>query len=204
MTRREKPQDSAGTPRVSTQHTSSSGKRLPVKRNRSAKESLPSKLIKTSKPVAVSSSQTLLSFFKKTQQQEENSEMSEILSQDCSGCSHESSPQNSGSNDEDSQQTVSSSLGLDNPSCPKPEDLVPQVSSSQHQLSDVWRGVLTGPPKPPLCKGHSEPCVLRTVKKAGPNQRRQFWVCARPGGSKDDPKARCDFFKWATKASSKR
>ena len=83
LTRREKPQDSAGTPRVSTQHTSSSGKRLPVKRNRSAKESLPSKLIKTSKPVAVSSSQTLLSFFKKTQQQEENSEMSEILSQDC-------------------------------------------------------------------------------------------------------------------------
>lgn len=204
LTRREKPQDSAGTPHVSTQHTSSSGKKLPVKRNRSAKESLPSKLIKTSKPMAVSSSQTLLSFFKKTQQQEENSEMSEILSQDCSGCSHESSPQNSGSNDEDSQQTVSSSLGLDDPSCPKPEDLVPQVSSSQHQLSDVWRGVLTGPPKPPLCKGHSEPCVLRTVKKAGPNQRRQFWVCARPGGSKDDPKARCDFFKWATKASSKR
>lgn len=24
--------------------------------------------------------------------------------------------------------------------------------------------------KPPLCKGHSEPCVIRQVKKAGPNQ----------------------------------
>ena len=201
LTRREKPQDSASTPHVSTQHTSSSGKKLPVKRTRSTKDSLPSKLIKTSKPMAGGSSQTLLSFFKKTQQ-EENSEMSETLSQDYSHELSTLSSQNSSSNDEDSQRTVSSSLSLDDPSCPKPEDFVPQVSSSQQQLSEVWRSVLTGPPKPPLCKGHSEPCVLRTVKKAGPNQRRQFWVCARPGGSKDDPKARCDFFKWATKASS--
>ena len=64
------------------------------------------------------------------------------------------------------------------------------------KLSQAWLGVFGGPPKPPLCKGHSEPCVLRTVKKQGPNKNKQFWVCARPGGGKGDPEARCDFFQW--------
>lgn len=31
----------------------------------------------------------------------------------------------------------------------------------------------------PLCKGHSEPCVARVVKKQGPNFGRRFYVCAR-------------------------
>ncbi|XP_019054691.1 PREDICTED: DNA-(apurinic or apyrimidinic site) lyase 2 isoform X2 [Nelumbo nucifera] len=31
----------------------------------------------------------------------------------------------------------------------------------------------------PLCKGHSEPCVTRVVKKEGPNLGRRFYVCAR-------------------------
>ncbi|EFJ34460.1 hypothetical protein SELMODRAFT_405812 [Selaginella moellendorffii] len=31
----------------------------------------------------------------------------------------------------------------------------------------------------PLCKGHSEPCVVRTVKKAGPKLGRGFYVCDR-------------------------
>lgn len=31
----------------------------------------------------------------------------------------------------------------------------------------------------PLCKGHREPCVARSVKK-GPNIGRRFYVCARP------------------------
>lgn len=52
---------------------------------------------------------------------------------------------------------------------------------------------------PPRCKGHSEPCVLRKVKKAGPNKDREFWVCARPMGGKSDPEARCNFFLWASK-----
>ena len=64
------------------------------------------------------------------------------------------------------------------------------------KLSQAWMGLFGGPPKPPLCKGHSEPCVLRTVKKQGPNKNKQFWVCARPGGGKGDPEARCDFFQW--------
>ncbi len=75
-------------------------------------------------------------------------------------------------------------------------DTLPPSTTSQ--LSEEWRGVFTGPPKPPVCQGHNEPCVLRTVKKAGPNRNRQFWSCVRPGGSKGDPAAKCNYFKWAT------
>ena len=65
-------------------------------------------------------------------------------------------------------------------------------------LSEAWKGVFGGAgPKAPLCSGHNEACVQRRVKKKGPNKDRQFWVCARPAGSKGDPQARCDFFKWA-------
>ncbi|XP_023693340.1 DNA-(apurinic or apyrimidinic site) endonuclease 2 [Paramormyrops kingsleyae] len=62
-----------------------------------------------------------------------------------------------------------------------------------------WRTVLRGPPQPPVCKAHEEPCVLRTVKKAGPNLGRQFFVCARPQGHASNPEARCNFFAWVDK-----
>ncbi|KAK3103577.1 hypothetical protein FSP39_020315 [Pinctada imbricata] len=62
--------------------------------------------------------------------------------------------------------------------------------------SSAWKNLLQGPPPAPLCKGHKEPCVLRTVKKAGPNKGKQFFVCARSEGASDNPEARCDFFKW--------
>ncbi|TRY89910.1 hypothetical protein DNTS_020504 [Danionella cerebrum] len=62
-----------------------------------------------------------------------------------------------------------------------------------------WKSVLHGPPQPPLCKSHNEPCVLRTVKKAGPNLGRQFFVCARPQGHASNPQARCNFFVWVDK-----
>ena len=71
-----------------------------------------------------------------------------------------------------------------------------QSDAGGRKLSQAWMGVFGGPPKPPLCKGHNEPCVLRTVKKQGPNRNKQFWVCARPGGGKGDPEAKCDFFQW--------
>ncbi|XP_074133882.1 DNA-(apurinic or apyrimidinic site) endonuclease 2 isoform X1 [Sminthopsis crassicaudata] len=61
-----------------------------------------------------------------------------------------------------------------------------------------WKSVLRGPPRPPLCKGHGEPCVLRTVRKAGPNFGRQFYVCSRPIGHSGNPVARCDFFLWVS------
>ncbi|GIL56754.1 hypothetical protein Vafri_12059 [Volvox africanus] len=49
--------------------------------------------------------------------------------------------------------------------------------------------------KPPRCNGHGEPCVIRTVKKRGDNNGRQFWCCARPDGL--PPQGRCEFFQWA-------
>ncbi|XP_030049905.1 DNA-(apurinic or apyrimidinic site) endonuclease 2 [Microcaecilia unicolor] len=62
-----------------------------------------------------------------------------------------------------------------------------------------WKSVLKGPSPPPLCKGHGEPCVLRTVKKAGTNHGKQFYTCARPEGHASNLQARCNFFQWATK-----
>jgi len=59
-----------------------------------------------------------------------------------------------------------------------------------------WKTLLKGPPQPPLCRGHKEPCVLRTVKKDGPNKGKQFWVCCKPEGPKNNSQARCDHFVW--------
>lgn len=59
-----------------------------------------------------------------------------------------------------------------------------------------WKSVLHGPPPPPSCKVHGEPCVLRTVKKEGQNMGKQFFVCARPQGHASNPEARCNFFAW--------
>ena len=74
---------------------------------------------------------------------------------------------------------------------------------SAPQLTNEWQSLLSGPPKPPLCKGHNEPATLRTVRKAGPNRGRRFWVCSRPGGSKSDPATQCDFFQWHTRSKPK-
>ena len=60
----------------------------------------------------------------------------------------------------------------------------------------AWKSLLSGPGKPPLCKGHQESCVLRTVKKDSANRGKQFWVCAKPEGHKSNPQARCDHFEW--------
>ena len=50
-------------------------------------------------------------------------------------------------------------------------EVEPTIGGSLASSSSVaWKNLLKGPPAPPLCKGHREPCVLRTVKKSGPNQ----------------------------------
>ncbi|XP_013417725.1 DNA-(apurinic or apyrimidinic site) lyase 2-like [Lingula anatina] len=72
------------------------------------------------------------------------------------------------------------------------------INKSQN-LKDAWKTMLKGPPKPPSCKGHKEPCVLRTVKKEGVNFGRQFWCCARPQGHASNPLARCEHFEWLPK-----
>ncbi|XP_073496005.1 DNA-(apurinic or apyrimidinic site) endonuclease 2 isoform X2 [Phyllobates terribilis] len=75
------------------------------------------------------------------------------------------------------------------------------TQNGNQQQSAFWKTLLKGPPTPPTCKGHGEPCVLRTVKKAGPNSGRQFYVCARPEGHSSNPQARCNFFLWVNKKS---
>lgn len=66
--------------------------------------------------------------------------------------------------------------------------------------SAAWKNLLKGPPPAPLCKGHREPCLLRTVKKEDSlNKGRQFYVCCKPEGHKSNPEARCDHFEWVEK-----
>ncbi len=70
---------------------------------------------------------------------------------------------------------------------------------NQGDASQKWKMLLKGPAPPPLCRGHKEPCVLRTVIKESLNKGRQFYVCNRPDGHKTNPAARCDHFEWVDK-----
>ena len=74
--------------------------------------------------------------------------------------------------------------------------------NKQASVSSTWKSLLHGPGKAPLCQGHKEPCVLRTVKKDGPNQGRQFYVCDRPQGTKTNIAARCQHFEWVNQKLS--
>ncbi|XP_061909336.1 DNA-(apurinic or apyrimidinic site) lyase 2 [Entelurus aequoreus] len=102
-----------------------------------------------------------------------------LLKQDGSGLVQEVSSQIHSSTQDEQQRTQTS-----NPHGSKGASLV------------FWKSVLHGPPPPPACKVHGEPCVLRTVKKEGPNMGRQFFVCARPQGHSTNKEARCNFFAW--------
>lgn len=76
---------------------------------------------------------------------------------------------------------------------------VGNTAAKKGASSVFWKSVLRGPPPPPSCKVHREPCVLRTVKKEGPNMGKQFFVCCRPQGHASNPDARCNFFVWVDK-----
>ncbi|KAM4570454.1 DNA-(apurinic or apyrimidinic site) endonuclease 2 [Fundulus diaphanus] len=83
---------------------------------------------------------------------------------------------------------------------PAPQPLsVGQAGVKKGASSVFWKSVLHGPPPAPCCKVHREPCVLRTVKKEGPNMGKQFFVCGRPQGHASNPEARCNFFMWVEK-----
>ncbi|CAL8082038.1 unnamed protein product [Orchesella dallaii] len=68
--------------------------------------------------------------------------------------------------------------------------------------SEAWKKLMK-PPVVPLCEGHKEPCVKRTVTKKGVNFGRQFWSCSHGEGKAGDPNANCKFFQWARSATSK-
>ncbi|XP_042393652.1 DNA-(apurinic or apyrimidinic site) endonuclease 2-like isoform X1 [Zingiber officinale] len=55
----------------------------------------------------------------------------------------------------------------------------------------------------PICKGHGEPCVARSVKREGPNRGRLFYVCARAQGPASNPEANCGYFQWGSSKSKK-
>ena len=76
------------------------------------------------------------------------------------------------------------------------------VRENSQKTASAWKNLLGGLGPAPVCKGHNETCVLRMVKKAGPNKGRQFYTCARGEGLKTNPEARCDFFKWIDKKKS--
>ena len=76
------------------------------------------------------------------------------------------------------------------------KELNSEICENRIKTATAWKNVMKGPPPAPMCKGHSEKCVLRTVKKKGPNLGRQFWCCPKGEGRTNDPNARCDFFKW--------
>ncbi|XP_008051649.1 DNA-(apurinic or apyrimidinic site) lyase 2 isoform X2 [Carlito syrichta] len=87
------------------------------------------------------------------------------------------------------------------------EEMMDKVVEEQTKASEAkdekevqtsfWKSMLGGPLPTPLCGGHKEPCVMRTVKKPGPNLGRHFYMCARPQGPPTDPSSRCNFFLWS-------
>ncbi|GFN84521.1 DNA-(apurinic or apyrimidinic site) lyase [Plakobranchus ocellatus] len=70
------------------------------------------------------------------------------------------------------------------------------VTKSSLSSSQSWKSLLSGPAPAPLCPGHKEPCVLKTVRKNGPNKNKQFYSCSRPDGPPGNPQFRCNFFQW--------
>nr|XP_055123631.1 DNA-(apurinic or apyrimidinic site) endonuclease 2 isoform X2 [Symphalangus syndactylus] len=72
-----------------------------------------------------------------------------------------------------------------------------EAKDEKELRTSFWKSVLAGPLRTPLCGGHREPCVMRTVKKPGPNLGRRFYMCARPRGPPTDPSSRCNFFLWS-------
>ena len=141
------------------------------------------------KTTSVDSKRSLISFVKLAEKQPSQSDQPSSVSHSLVTNNDEDSVgSSSGAMMSSSQESSSSSRETSQSDS--------STNGSGKKLSQEWLGVFGGAPKPPLCKGHSEPCVLRTVKKQGPNKNKQFWVCARPGGGKGDPEARCDFFQW--------
>ncbi|XP_032790363.2 DNA-(apurinic or apyrimidinic site) endonuclease 2 isoform X1 [Daphnia magna] len=72
------------------------------------------------------------------------------------------------------------------------------LSTATSSSVGLWKNLLKGPAPPPVCSGHKEACVLRTVKKKGPNMNRQFWACPRAAGHSSDLNAQCNFFLWSS------
>lgn len=106
-------------------------------------------------------------------------------------------------NSENSSQEAEEQLSVNNQ--PQIENTASSSERSNRMSTQVntWKNILKGLGPVPLCKGHKEPCVLRMVKKDGPNKFKQFYVCAKPEGHSSNPDARCDHFQWIDKKKIK-
>ena len=75
-----------------------------------------------------------------------------------------------------------------------------QKIHQREKSSQEWKALMGGRVKKnsviPKCSGHKEPCVLRKVKKAGKNQGKSFFACARGVGRAGDLQAQCGHFEW--------
>lgn len=70
--------------------------------------------------------------------------------------------------------------------------------TSKEALARSWSDLFQSrKAKWPNCTGHNEPCVLKVVKKKGPNCGRAFYMCKRPEGRPEDSNARCKYFLWS-------
>ncbi|MBZ3880653.1 Endonuclease 8-like 3 [Sciurus carolinensis] len=75
--------------------------------------------------------------------------------------------------------------------CPQCQKENPQhVDICVHQ-TNMTAGSCTLNAGGPRCSKHNRHCVLRVVRKDGPNKGRQFYACPLPG------EAQCGFFEWA-------
>lgn len=120
--------------------------------------------------------------------------------QQTAGCTLQSQPILSNSGSDDVQQTHQQRLHLSQLWQPTSAGTAAvsgaqqEIEARQQQAKAAWQRI-SRTMQPPLCKGHKEVCVIRTVKKKGANFGRQFYVCARADGP--PPVGRCDYFEWA-------
>ena len=71
---------------------------------------------------------------------------------------------------------------------------------SKQASAQQWKALFGAQKKSiPLCPGHNEPCILRTVTKDGVNKGKKFYACNRGKGAPNDPNAQCNFFQWLHK-----
>lgn len=89
---------------------------------------------------------------------------------------------------------VSSTVERSTQSCLHAQ-VVSGSASSEHRR-DAFALLRQRPPPPPLCSGHAEQCVQRTVVKEGANKGRRFYTCRRPPGMPGDSQASCGYFLW--------
>nr|XP_043618416.1 DNA-(apurinic or apyrimidinic site) endonuclease 2 [Erigeron canadensis] len=103
-----------------------------------------------------------------------------------------------------SEESVSIRSEPDQPECESDAGNSSQTDKSKIAQLEWQRIQLFMQNSIPVCKGHSEQCVSRVVKKAGPTFGRRFYVCARAEGPSSNPEANCGYFKWADSGSKRK